>query len=204
MISVADIERRRTADQLRAFLADVRTRVQMERSELMRARSGEGLYGKFANEVIPLSQFANLLYPPDTLFLPVLGNQGYDVEVFDGDGNSSDKTEIAKPHDGRADAVDSRLLNERGFGEMRIYDFGGQLDSLAPWIARTAANKSLKDYGDCTLVFVASMDEPFDAEVPLIAQRAEEFARRLGKMVFRARRAFLAVPSLNRCFPIEG
>lgn len=202
MITEEEIEQRRTSDQLKSFVEEVRKRVESDPDELQRARRGKGLYKVFVNELMPLARFAHLLYSPETLFLPVLGNQGYDVEVFDGQGNPIDRIEIAKPHDGQAQAEDNRLVNERGFGKTRVYDFGGQLDALAPWIADTAENKSLKDYGDCTLVFVAAIDPPFDEELSVLEQRSIEIVEKMGKMAFRAKRAFLAVPSLNKCFEI--
>jgi hypothetical protein len=204
MISKAEIEQRRTSNQLNSFIEEVRKRVESDPDELQRARRGEGLYKAFVDEVMPLSRFAHLLYAPETLFLPVLGNQGYDVIVFDGQKKPCDRIEIAKPHDGQASAKDNRLVNERGFGQTRVYDFGSQLDALAPWIAETAENKSLKDYGDCTLVLVADIDPPFDEELPVVEQRSIEIVEKLGKMTFRAKRAFLAVPSLNKCFEIAG
>ncbi|MFA7555866.1 MAG: hypothetical protein WCY88_16605 [Spongiibacteraceae bacterium] len=202
MISALEIEQRRTSDQLRAFVKEVRERVESCPEELRRAQNGEGRYREFNNEVWPLSQFAHLLYPPETLFLPVLGNQGYDVEVYDEEGEPLDKIEIAKPHDGQANAENNRLLNERGFGHVRVCDFGGQLDALKPWIASTAENKSLKDYSDCTLIIVALTDSPFDEELPILEQRCIEFAQKLKQMAYRAKRAFLAVPSLDKCFEI--
>ncbi|CCE24042.1 hypothetical protein [Methylotuvimicrobium alcaliphilum] len=204
MILEAEIEQYRTSDQLKSFVEEVRDRVESDPDELQRARRGEGLYKAFVNEVMPLSQFAHLLYSPETLFRPVLGNQGYDVEVFDGQRNPIDRIEIAKPHDGQAEAEDNRLVAVRGFGQTRVYDLGGQLDALAPWIADTAENKSLKDYSDCTLVIVAATDPPFDEELPVLEQRSIEIVEQLGKMAFRAKRAYLAVPSLNKCFKIEG
>jgi hypothetical protein len=202
MISAVEIEKRRTSGQLRVFVKEVRERVEACPGELRRARNGEGHYREFINEVWPLSQFAHLLYPPATLFLPVLGNQGYDVEVFDEEGEPLDKIEIAKPHDGRAKAENNRLLSEQGVGHIRVCDFGGQLDALKPWIAGTAEKKSLKDYSDCTLVLVAMTDSPFDEELPILEQRCVEFAQRLKQMAYRAKRAFLAVPALNKCFEI--
>ncbi|OEY67516.1 hypothetical protein [Marinobacter sp. X15-166B] len=204
MISTVEIEQRRTSDQLKTFVKDVRKRIESCPGELRRAQNGEGRYREFINEVWPLSQFAHLLYPPGTLFLPVLGNQGYDVEVFDEEGEPLDKIEIAKPHDGQANAENNRLLNERRVGHIRVCDFGGQLDALKPWIASTAENKSLKDYSDCTLVLVALTDPPFDEELPILEQRCIEFVQRLKQMAYRAKRAFLAVPSLDKCFEIQG
>jgi len=202
MISRMEIEQCRTSIQLRNFVKEVRKRVESDPEELLRARNGEGLYREFVNEVWPLSQFAHLLYPAETLFLPVLGNQGYDVDVFDKEGESLDRIEIAKPHDGQAKAYSNRLLNERGFGHIQVCDFGGQLDALAPWIADTARNKSLKDYSDCTLVLVAAIEPPSNEELPTIEQRCVEVVQRLRRMDFRAKRAFLAVPSLDKCFEL--
>lgn len=187
---------------MRAFVKEVRERVELDPEELRRAQNGEGLYRVFVNEVWPLSQFAHLIYPPETLFLPVLGNQGFDVDVFDKEGNPVDRIEIAKPHDGQLKANDNRLLNERGFGHIRVCDLGGQLDALTPWIVDTAEKKSLKDYSDCTLVLVAATDPPFDEELPILEQRCIEFVQTLRSMAYRAKRAFLAVPSLDKCFKI--
>ena len=203
MISKEEIEQRRTSEELISFVQEVRERVNSDANELRKARSREGLYKEFVDEVIPLSQFAYLLYAEDTLFLPVLGNQGYDVEVFDNDNNLIDKIEIAKPHDGRGMAEDNRLVNNRGFGQINILDFGGQLDPLKPWIAKSAEKKSLKDYSDCTLVFVAAMDPPFDEELPTLKKRVEEMVEELTQMEYLAKRAFFAVPALNACFPIK-
>lgn len=204
MISKAEIEQCRTSDELKSFVEEVRKKVESDSDELQRARRGEGLYKAFVDEVMPLSQFSHLLYPADTLFLPVLGNQGYDVEVFDAQKGSIDRIEIAKPHDGQAEAEGSRLVNDRGFGQIKVFDLGGQLDPLAPWIAKTANKKSLKDYSDCTLVIVAAIDPPFDEEVSVLEQRAIEIVGELGKMEFLAKRAFLAIPALNKCLEIEG
>lgn len=204
MISKAEIEQCRTSDELKSFVEEVRKRVESDSDELQRARKGEGLYKVFIDEVMPLSQFSHLLYPAETLFLPVLGNQGYDVEVFDAQKNSVDRIEIAKPHDGQAEAKDNRLVNDRGFGQIKIFDLGGQLEPLAPWIAKTADKKSLKDYSDCTLVIVAAIPPSFDEELPTLEQRAIEIVGELEKMEFLAKRAFLAVPALNQCFEVKG
>lgn len=204
MIAKAEIEQRRTSDELKSFVEEVRKRVESDSDEFRRACCGEGLYKAFVDEVIPLSQFAHLLYPTETVFLPVLGNQGYDVEVFDGQKNLIDRIEIAKPHDGQRKAEDNRVVNERGFGQIKIFDLGGQLDPLVPWIAKTANKKSLKDYSDCTLVIVAAIDPPFDEEMHVLEQRAIEIVKELGNMAFLAKRAFLAVPALTKCFEIES
>jgi hypothetical protein len=202
MITKTEIEQRRTSEELRSFIADVRERVRSDPDESRRARRGEGVYNVFVNELIPLSHFAHLLYPPETLFLPVLGNQGYDVQVFDGAGNPIDKIEIAKPHDGHARAKDNKLVEDRGFGQITVHDMGGQLESLEPWIAYTAENKSFKDYRDCTLVIVAATDPPFDEELPILKKHCAELVEELKKITFRARRTFLAVPPLGKCFKI--
>ncbi len=204
MILKKEIEQYRTSDELKSFVEGVRKRVESDPDELQQARIGKGWYKVFVDEVMPLSQFAHLLYPSETLFLPVLGNQGYDVEVFDAQKNPIGRIEIAKPHDGQVEAENSRLVNDRGFGQIEVFDLGGQLDPLIPWVAKTANKKSLKDYGDCTLVIVAAINPPFDEEVSILNQRAIEVVGELGKITFLAKRAYLAVPALNKCFKIKG
>ena len=204
MITAQDIEQRRTADQLILFVGEVRERVESDRDELERARKGTGLYRTFIDEVIPLSQFAHLIYPSGASFQPVIGSQGFDVEVFDDAGRLIDKVEIAKPYDGYAKARDYQLVEERGIGQTRVYDLGGQLDELTSWITKTANDKSLKDYSDCTLVFVASTHPPYELELQKLEERALELVGKLNEVTFKAKRTFLAVPALNKCYAIEG
>ena len=204
VISSADIEQCRTSEQLKRFVAEVRARVESDPEEMRRARRKEGLYRRFVNEIIPLSQFTHLLYEQETKFLPVLGSQGFDAEVFDRGGQLIDRVEIAKPHDGHAEALDNKLLEDRGIGGVRIYDYGGQLDAVANWIAETARNKSAKDYSDCTLVIVAAIDPPFEEELVEVEGRSRELVAELEKTTFNARRAFLAIPVLDKCLEIGG
>ena len=203
MILAKEIEQRRTADQLKLFVEEVRDRVEADKSELRIARKGSGLYRMFIDEVIPLSQFAHLIYPSDTFFQPVIGSQGFDVKVYDGAETLIDRVEIAKPHDGYAEACDDRLVEEHGLGKVRVCDLGGQLDELAPCVTKKANDKSMKDYSDCTLVFVVATLPPFEEEQRNIEIRALELVEKLNGMMFKAKRAFLAVPALDKCYAIE-
>ena len=74
---------------------------------------------------------------------------------------------------------------------------------LTPWIIDIAKRKSIKDYSDCTLVLVAASDPPFDMELPVFEKHCERVVDELKKITFRAKRTFLSVPALDKCFRIE-
>ena len=204
VISSDEIEQCRTSEQLKHFVADVRERVESDPEQMQRALRKEGVYRQFVNEIIPLSQFSHLLYDENTKFKPVLGNQGFDVEVFDRKGRRIDHIEIAKPHDGYTEAKDNKLLEDHGIGKIRAYKYGGQLDAIASWIDETVQKKSDKDYSDCTLVIVAAIDPPYEEESPEVKRRSEELVANLKKTSFNAKRVFLAIPALDECFEIGG
>lgn len=204
LINFSDIEKPRSSSELKEFVQRVKDSVCLDSIETQKATKGVGMYKAFVDEIIPLSQFAELLYSPDLKFLPVIGNQGFDVLVKDASGEILDKIEITNPHDGDFEAEDKRLAKSTGSGNVRVCDLGGQLKFLEKFIFQTAKKKALKDYRDCTLVFVASTLPPFDFELEILEEHCKKLTEQFAKYPFKAKRVVLFSTSLKKCFVIES
>ena len=204
MISREDIERRRTPAELCEFVATTRAQVEANHPELKVARKRTGLYKMFVDEVMPLALAAQHICAPDDRLLPVHGNQGYDAVVFDASGREKEKIEIAKPYDGKANADDVKLIEQRGYGAIKIRNMGEGLAEIAALVIATARAKALKDYSDCTILIAALIDPPFDAELPEVQKAAELLCDDLKAFRYTARRVVLVVPPLQQCFVVQG
>jgi len=194
----------RTPDELRRFTADVRAQVEANHAELEVAREKRGIYKVFIDEVIPLAQAADYLCEADEKLKLVLGNQGYDAIIYDKYGKLKGKVEIGKPYDGKASADGVLLLKERGFGKIRVSELGSSLLEIAAHILRTARNKAIKDYSDCTLLIVGSIRPPFDVERKLLLDTADELAGELRAISYKANKVIFVVPAVEKCYAIQG
>lgn len=203
MITKEEIEHPRTPDGLRQFVAEVRKRVESDQNELKKARKKVGLYKMFVDEVIPLALAADIVCEQSDLLMPVIGNQGYDVIVMDTERNEKGKIEIAKPYDGKADANDVRVVEERGFSEIKIHSLGGELSDIAAHILATARKKSLKDYTDCTLLIAGVITPPFECELEPLKEVAELLKEELQSIKYFAKKVILVVPPLEQFYVIQ-
>lgn len=168
----------------------------------------KGLYKEFLDEIVPLSLFASKMYPENYEIQPVLGNQGYDVLVFNDMGNEVDRIEMTSPHDGAAAAKDARLLVERGHGEIHIGDHDDTLKDfygpLFPWVLAACRKKAEKDYYDCTLVVAVEPIWP-DAgnEKAQYEKQIDNLVSEMAKIKFKAKRVLLLIMSPVKVVPIE-
>jgi len=204
MITPEQVETARTPEELRRFVAEIRARVEENPAELQVAREKKGIYKKFVDEIIPLAQAADYLCDPEDRLQPVLGNQGYDVIVLDKEGKPKGKIEIGKPYDGKAVADDAKLLKERGFGKVRVGDLGSGLLEIAARILRTAKDKAIKDYRDCTLMIVGAVLPPMEIERSLLSNSADDLANELRAISYNAKKVVFVVPALEKCYAIQG
>lgn len=204
MITKAEIEIARSPFELRAFVTDVRARLEADRGERRQAYRKNGIYKMFFDEVIPLALAADHICGASDKLMPISGNQGYDIVVLDEGGTEIGRVEIAKPFDGRADAEDRKLLLERGYGEVHVGNLGDDLEKIADIIVRTAEEKSNKDYGDCILLIVGVTSPPFECERLLLEQSANSLCERLMNIHYIARKVIFVVPLLDRCYVIQG
>jgi hypothetical protein len=194
-LSAAEIQQPRLPGELVAFVESVRACAEEDRELRLAGHLRHGYLKEFFDEIVPLSRFAARIYPGDYTVCPILGNQGYDAEVRDAQGNLVDRVEIANPIDGRAVAIAGRQLAERGITDVQVGEPGDDLESVIPIILHTASKKAITDYSDATLVFNVAAFPAFEG----FAERHEEQLARvrgaLSAAGFRAKRVFVMLPS---------
>lgn len=193
-LSAADLETARTSAELRAFVEHVRTSVRANRSEFKLGMAKHGYYKEFLDEVEPLCNFAEVAYPVDYMFKPVLGNQGFDAIVLDAQGNEVEKIEFAKPHDGAVAAANARQVVARGYSDTQVCDHTEVLNEFIPIFEATSKAKSLKDYSDVTVVFALAAPPALAGGEAVFERQVERLKGIIAANKFKAKRVFLYVP----------
>ena len=193
MIDEALIQQPRTPSELRAFVLRVHGEVASSPDELHKGMLKKGLYKVFLDEIVPLSRFAAAHYSDDLRVQSVLGNQAYDALVIDRNGAIVDKVEMTFPQDGAANASNTQLVINRGYGELECYGPGDDVRALAALVTETARKKSTKDYSDCTLVIVLKTLPPFDSFQSEHDAQIECVVAQLRTIQFKTKSVFLLV-----------
>lgn len=194
-LSSDELQQPRTPPELLAFVESVRERAKTD-DELRKAgHLRTGYLKEFFDEVVPLARFTVAVYPEDHTVRYVLGNQGFDAEVFDAEGRLVERVEIANPVDGQSIAEAGQELAQFGFGGLRLGEPGDDLEELIPIIERTASKKALKVYSDAAVVFNVCACPAFEG----FEKHYEEQAARIRCIVATAglfaKRVFIMFPS---------
>lgn len=194
-LSVEEIQQPRTPSELLAFVESVRERAKTDAALRTAGHLRDGHLKEFFDEVVPLASFAAATYPSDYKVCPVLGNQGYDAEIYDERGRLFERVEIANPVDGRSIAEAGRELAKNGIGGFRVGDPGDDLEDLMPIIERTALKKSIKDYSDSTVVFNVSACPAFKGFESRHEEQLERIRTALASAGFCAKRVYVMFPA---------
>ena len=194
-LSAEEIQEPRTPDELVAFVESVRERAKTDSALRTAGHLRTGYLKEYFDEVVPLSMFAKVAYPSNYRVCPVLGNQGYDAEIFDEQGRLFERVEIANPVDGQSIAEAGRELAKHGIGGFRAGDPGDDLEDLIPVIERTALKKSVKDYSDATVVFNVSAFSAFKGFESRHEAQLERIRSALATTGFRAKRVYVIFPT---------
>lgn len=193
MITPSEIQQPRTPSKLREFVVRLKESVEADEDERHCGILRMGVYKQFLDELVPLSCFAMQSYPDSYKIQPVIGNQGYDAVVFNELGEEIEHIEITAPRDGAEEAIDARLIVDRGYGRFHVGDPGEDFDALIPQVLDTCRKKSHKDYNDCALVVSIAPIPPFDAFVSRYEEQIEVLVSELEKIKFKAKRVFLLI-----------
>jgi len=194
-ISRTEYETPRKPRELCNYIADVRDAVMNDASERKQARLRRGLYKQYLDELIPLSIYAAIQYDgSDVLVRPLIGNQGYDAVVTTPEGKNIDVIEITSPIDGLKESNNSKLINERGFGETEMYTPGEELITIFERCLASARKKSIRDYMyEChsSILVAVSYPPPFDCHKERYQRLIDDFALDLARIDYLATRVFL-------------
>lgn len=192
-----DLQKPRTPFELRDFIEEIRRATKMDDALRHAAIQKKGLFKQLTEEIMPIKCYALSQYPDnDVRVSPVLGNQGYDAEIHDFMGNLVERIEVTIPHDGESERKDAKLTVTRGYGQFHLFEPGGEARLLRRRLLEAARSKAMKDYTDCTLLFVLALLPPIDSPITQSADMKEVAAieASLIAIAFRAKKVALLLP----------
>jgi hypothetical protein len=199
-----DIQKPRTPSELRAFVEQCVAEGNANPEDLERAFLRKGIYKELRDELSPMARCIHHLYEDTHTIRPILGNQGFDAEVFDNNGQRVDRIEITVPRDGPLEAAEAKKLVEIGMGIVRVTD-DAALERLVGMLLETCRKKAQKDYGDATLIVAMNW---LEAALNVDEEDKEDFHRRvvedMSKISFKAKRVFLYDGAVDRATQIGG
>lgn len=197
LLTREEIQQPRTPSELKAFVDSVWERAKTDNELQMAGHYRSGYLKEFFDEIVPLSRFADAVYPADYRISPVLGNQGFDAEVRNAEGLFIERVEIANPVNGSSMAEAREELVRFGIGGLRIGNPGDDLEELIPIIERTVSKKSRKDYSDSAVVFNISACPVFDGFEDRYREQEKRIKGSLVAAGLIAKRVFVMLPTGN-------
>lgn len=156
----------------------------------------KGLFKEFLEEFYPLYCFSQSRFCDKNSKLKiVIGNQGYDAIIINPDG-AEIKLEFTNYIDGKFEFEDAKLLNSRGYGNIRFKDYK-DLDSRAleylSKILQNAKKKSEKSYEGVSIVFAVNSFDYFEIYDNNSQGFVELIKEELRKMIFQADSIYLLI-----------
>lgn len=192
-----ELQNPRTPREFRDYIDGIRGLAEHDADLRHAAMRKQGLFKQLVEEVMPVVDYALNRYPEDDVRVaPILGNQGYDAEIYRLDGSLAERIEVTIPHDGAWESTDTRLAVSRGYGQCRVFKPGEEVRLLKPCLLEVAKSKAAKDYTDSTILFVLSLLPPIDSEITRSAdmEEVESIVSSLKAIEFRAKRVVLLLP----------
>ena len=188
------IQESRTPSELRNFVRSFKRDAEEIKEERHKAFKKKGLYKEFIDELTPLSIFCELYYRNiDVKISLKLGNQPFDAEVRDNDGNLKEKIEITTPHNGKKSAEEYRQVASRGYSDVTLYSPGADLEKLRSIIIKTAENKAKKNYEGCLLVIEVYYLLPYQEHNELYESKIASIVDDIRKISFNAKKVFVLI-----------
>ncbi|MFC1656084.1 hypothetical protein ACFL3C_04385 [Patescibacteria group bacterium] len=189
MLSKKDLEKLRSPKQLKQFVFDTYDLIKSDLKLRKEARLKKELYKYFVEELYPFSIFASVHYDEKCLCKPIIGNQGYDAEIYLSD-KVVDKVEISWAIEGLEDYKIAKALNKQGYSEMEVVDdFTKQKASRL--CLENMKKKALKDYSDCTLLLVYDEYPGFSIENRESAKLITDLVVEAKNINFKAKGVYL-------------
>jgi len=155
----SDIEKFRTPFEMKEYFEYIYNAVHSDDDYWNLALVKTGLFKKFLEEYYPLYCFSQSRFcNQNTKLTIVLGNQGFDSIIID-TNNTEHRLEITSYIDGKKDFIDGKMLQERGYSDVKFSDHLSLDERSYNYLGRilqNLKNKSLKDYSGIDLLFVVS------------------------------------------------
>lgn len=153
-----NLEQLRRPSELHQFFEDTKKIIAANKEDRCQANLITRPYKPFWEEILPLSVFCKFHYPADDVFVkPVIGNQGFDAEVYDEQENLITKIEIKWPRDGESEREEAQCIKKQGWVARVFEDNEYNANVLAPIITKTLEDLNKHDYSDCILLIALDL-----------------------------------------------
>ena len=209
LVTEKDLEKPRTAKELTSYLEELFAAIQENQSERQSARTRKGLYKPLMEELWPISWYFTRKYASSAFRLKLeLGNQGFDAVVFDEAGAPVERIEVTWPIDGHKHFEAMRLLNERGYGLVEIYD--DPLDKLKDVIELTLAGaqkKAVREYrfeGHSTLALVVDVSLYYHPDDPTHCNEINRLVNKLSQLKYHVDNVVLLLAHSREIINVGG
>jgi hypothetical protein len=204
MISKQEIEKPRSPRGLRQFVTRRVKKIREIKDERHKAIKKRGIYKVFSDEIVPLSIFCLKHYPNTYVVEPVLGNQAYDAIVMNDQGQVVDYVELTLIYYGVLAAENARLVVSRSYGQTNVYAPGENLTRMFSFYLNQCQKKSLKDYTDCSLVFILDFVPPRSEHRQEYLSHINQLIEEIRRISFKANKVYLLVKPFKRVFDVNG
>jgi hypothetical protein len=154
------LEQKRNPKELQSFIKKAFEYISSNENLERKARSRNGFFKEFIEEIYPLSIFCNLKYDQKNIkCCPIISNQGYDAIIENQDGSIIEHVELTWPIDGQKSSYKREQMNKIGHTELEIWDYADNAKrmELINIILKIAEKKSIRDYDysqGSSLVFI--------------------------------------------------
>lgn len=154
------LEKKRNLEELKSFVKKTFEYTSSDERLERKARSRQGLFKEFIEEIYPLSLFFELkYYGKNEKCCPIIGNQGYDAVIENQDGSIIEYVELTWPIDGQRSSFRWKQLNTIGHTELEIWGYKDNTKrmEIVNIILEIAEKKSIRDYDyleGSSLVFI--------------------------------------------------
>ncbi len=191
-LSVSDLEKWRTKQQMRIFYDEVLNNTEADQTLIKEARLKKDVYKELLEEYRPLLFFCEQYYKDIAITCRYVGSkQTYDAEIqHDG---QVDKIEITMPIDGKRENQRAKELTEKHFS-MECGDLREKLDKIKNQVCEIARKKANKNYEGMFLV-IAIPEEilPIAPTHVLGEEFIEKTMKELKSLTYSAQKVFLLI-----------
>ena len=208
MITSADLQVKRTPDELNKFVSTTFEYIRADDNVKKVARQRKPPFKELIEEVYPLSVFCNLKYHGASVkCCPVIGNQGYDAKIESDTGELIENIEFTWPIDGQK--VHKALqLNDQGRTDTEVWDVNDSSPRLKiiERVIQTANKKALKDYDvpeGSSLVFILDISPYFGMHKIEHTKDIDTLQQQLKEIEYKVKYVYLLLLPIKELIEIK-
>lgn len=209
MITSADLQIKRTPDELKRFVSTTFDSIKADDETKKVARQKKPPFKELIEEVYPLSIFCNIKYHGASVnCCPVIGNQGYDAKIETPSGDLIEIIELTWPIDGQKAHSQAVQLNENGHTDTEVRDVNDNSgrELIIERVLQTANKKALKDYDvpeGSSLVFILDIAPYFGMHTIEHQKDIDSLQQELQGIEYKVQSVYLLLLPINNLIQIK-